>query len=34
MNIERPQVRTLREMQAVIFDKAWLRTADLISPSI
>lgn len=24
-----PQVRTLREMQAVIFDKAWLHTADL-----
>ncbi len=24
-----PHVRTLREMQSVIFDKAWLRTADL-----
>jgi glucose-6-phosphate isomerase len=32
MNIERPQVRTLREMQSVIFDKAWLRTADLDQP--
>jgi glucose-6-phosphate isomerase len=32
MNIERPQVRTLRDMQAVIFDKAWLRTADLDQP--
>jgi hypothetical protein len=32
MNIERPQVRTLRDMQSVIFDKAWLRTADLDQP--
>ena len=27
-----PQVRTLREMQSVIFDRAWLRTADLDQP--
>jgi glucose-6-phosphate isomerase len=28
----RPHVRSLREMQSVIFDKAWLRTADLDQP--
>lgn len=28
----RPQVRTLREMQSVIFDRDWLRTADVNRP--
>jgi len=27
-----PQVRTLREMQSVVFDRGWLRTADLDQP--
>ncbi|MEM4414320.1 MAG: glucose-6-phosphate isomerase family protein [Candidatus Caldarchaeum sp.] len=27
-----PQARTLREMQSVVFDKDWLRTADLDQP--
>lgn len=27
-----PQVRTLREMRSVVFDKDWLRTADLDQP--
>ncbi|MCL6642741.1 MAG: glucose-6-phosphate isomerase, partial [Candidatus Bipolaricaulota bacterium] len=27
-----PQVRTLHEMQSVIFDREWLRTADLDQP--
>nr|BAL52997.1 glucose-6-phosphate isomerase, archaeal [uncultured Acetothermia bacterium]BAL60169.1 glucose-6-phosphate isomerase, archaeal [Candidatus Acetothermum autotrophicum] len=27
-----PQVRTLREMQSVVFDRDWLRTADLDQP--
>lgn len=31
-NCHDPQVRTLREMQSVIFDKDWLRTADLDQP--